>query len=330
MDGVSWTVVGTETLTLPIPFVVGLAVTSRNAAATVVTNIDGVAITVDDTPNSNPTVTLTSPGDGSTHTAPASITVGAAASDTDGTIARVDFFQNGTLIGSDPTSPYSVAWNNVAAGSYSLTAVATDDAGGTTTSAARNITVNEAANQPPAVSLTAPAHGSTHTAPATITVSANASDNDGTIARVDFYQGSTLIGSDTTSPYSITWNNVGAGSYSLTATAVDNAGATTTSAAHSITVGAATTQRNAAFNPSADHNTLVMSYRLEIFAAGANPQSATPLATQDLGKPAVVNGECTADITNTVNGLAPGNYQATVSAVGSGGSSRSAPATFTR
>jgi predicted phage tail protein len=147
---------------------------------------------------------------------------------------------------------------------------------------------------------------------------------------VDFYQGGSLIGSDTSSPYSITWNNVGAGSYSLTARAVDNTGATTTSAAHSITVSAATVQRNAAFTPSADHNTLVNSYRLEIFAAGANPQTATPLATQDLGKPGVVNGECSADITNTLNGLAPGNYQATVSAVGSGGSSRSAPASFTR
>src|SRR5688572_1884355 len=241
-DGVSWTVVGTETLTLPVPFHAGLAVTSRNAAATVVTNIDGVAITVDETPNSNPTVTVTSPADGSTHTAPATITVSANATDTDGTIARVDFFQNGTLIGSDATSPYSVSWSNVPAGSYSLTAVATDDAGGTTTSAARSITVNAAANQPPSVAQTAPANGSTHTAPATITMSANASDSDGTIARVDFYQGGTLIGSDTTSPYSVTWNNVPAGSYSLTARATDDDGGTATSGARTITVNAAPNQ----------------------------------------------------------------------------------------
>jgi hypothetical protein len=74
----------------------------------------------------------------------------------------------------------------------------------------------------------------------------------------------------------------------------------------------------------------VTSYRLEIFAAGANPATATPLATQNLGKPAVVNGECSADVTSTNNGLSPGTYQATVSAVGDGGSSRSAPITFTR
>src|SRR5204862_484060 len=100
---------------------------------------------------------------------------------------------------------------------------------------ARTITVG-AANQAPTVSLTAPANGATFTAPATITVSATAADADGTVAKVDFFAGTTLIGTDTSSPYSISWSNVAAGSYSLTAVATDNAGATTTSAARTITV----------------------------------------------------------------------------------------------
>jgi regulation of enolase protein 1 (concanavalin A-like superfamily)/phosphatidylethanolamine-binding protein (PEBP) family uncharacterized protein len=289
-------------------------------------------ITVNSAPaNQPPSVSLTAPANGATFTAPANITVSANASDTDGTVARVDFFQGTTLIGSDTTSPYSIAWNNVPAGTYSLTARATDDDGATTTSAARTITVNPPANQPPSVSLTAPANGATFTAPASITVSANASDSDGTVARVDFYQGTTLIGSDSTSPYSIQWNNVPSGTYSLTARAIDDDGATTTSAARTIVVNPPpASQRNAVFNPSPDHNTLVNSYLLEIFAAGADPSTATPLATQNLGKPTPVNGEITADVTATINGLSPGNYQATVSAVGSGGSSRSGPATFTR
>ena len=218
----------------------------------------------------------------------------------------------------------------MAAGTYSLTARATDDDAATTTSAAVSVTVNPPANQPPTAALTAPANGATFTAPATITVSANAGDTDGTVARVDFYQGATLIGSDTTSPYSISWSNVPAGTYSLTARATDDDGATTTSAARTITVGGAATQRNAVFSASPDHDSLVSSYLLEIFAAGANPATATPIATQNLGKPAVVNGEITADVTSTINGLSPGNYQATVSAVGSGGSSRSGAAAFTR
>jgi len=328
-DGVAWTVVGTQALTLPTPFYAGLVVTSRNGGATVTTNIDGVALTLNEAPNSSPTVALTTPNDGSTHTAPATIAVSANASDSDGTITRVDFFQNGTLIGSDSSSPYSVSWSNVAAGTYSLTAVATDNDNATTTSAARTVTVT-AGNQPPSVGLTSPANGATFTAPASIVVSANASDADGSIARVDFYQGATLIGSDTTSPYSVTWNNVPAGSYSVTARAVDNTGGTTTSAAHAVTVSTATVQRRAEFTASPDHDTLVTSYRLEVFAAGANPQTATPLATQNLGKPAVVSGQISVDITSTVNGLSPGNYQATVSAVGSGGSSRSTAAAFTR
>jgi hypothetical protein len=139
-----------------------------------------------------------------------------------------------------------------------------------------------------------------------------------------------LIASDATSPYSVTWNNVGAGTYSLTARAVDDDGATTTSAARSVTVTAAQQQRSAIFSPSPDHDSLVNSYLLEVFAAGANPGTASPIATQNLGKPAVVNGEITADVTATINALSPGSYQATVSAVGSGGSSRSAAAAFTR
>jgi hypothetical protein len=274
-------------------------------------------------------VSLSAPADGATFTAPATIAISANAADADGTVARVDFYQGSTLVGSDATAPYSVTWSNVPAGSYTLTARATDDDGAVMTSAARTITVS-AANQPPAVSLTAPANGSTYTAPASITVSATASDTDGTVVRVDFYQGSTLIGSDTSSPFTITWGNVGAGTYTLTARATDDDGAAITSPSRSITVNPAPTQRNAVFTASPDHATLVTSYLFEVFAAGANPATATPIASQNLGKPAVVSGEVTADVTATINALAPGNYQATVSAVGAGGSSRSGPAAFTR
>lgn len=93
-------------------------------------------------------------------------------------------------------------------------------------------------NQSPTVALTAPANGSTHTTGSNIAVSANASDSDGSIAQVEFFRGSASLGVDTTSPYSVTWNNASAGSHSFTAVARDNQGATTTSAAVSITVNA--------------------------------------------------------------------------------------------
>jgi len=383
--------------------------------------------------NLPPNVSLTSPANGATFTAPASVTVSATASDSDGTVTKVDFYAGNTLLGTDTASPYSFTWSNVAAGNYVITAVATDNNGATTTSNAASIavtggggstlpagwtdadvgavgaagsaswttganggtysvtgagadvwgttdalhyaykpltgdgsivarvasiqnvnawtkagvmmrnslspsaaqafmlvaassakgtpfqrrvsdgntsvstsgafvtapywvklvrsgnliTASESAdgtnwtvvasdnftmgstilvglavsshvagtpatatfdnvtiggsnppppNNPPSVSLTSPANGTTLTAPATVSIAANASDSDGTIAKVDFYAGGTLLGTDTASPYSFTWSNVAAGSYVITAVATDNGGATTTSGAVSITV----------------------------------------------------------------------------------------------
>src|SRR6185369_12640984 len=86
---------------------------------------------------------------------------------------------------------------------------------------------------------TSPSNGASFTAPATVTIAASASDSDGSIAQVQFYAGGTLLGTDTTSPYSLTWSNVAAGSYTLTAKAIDNGGAATVSAPIGMTVSAA-------------------------------------------------------------------------------------------
>ncbi len=91
-------------------------------------------------------------------------------------------------------------------------------------------------NASPTVSITSPTNNATFTAPATIAIEATASDSDGTVSKVEFFQGATKLGEDTTAPYSFTWSNVAAGNYSLTAKATDNAGATTTSSVVSITV----------------------------------------------------------------------------------------------
>ncbi|NSL87346.1 glycosyl hydrolase family 8 [Chitinophaga solisilvae] len=94
-------------------------------------------------------------------------------------------------------------------------------------------------NNPPTVSITSPAANASFTAPATVTINATAADSDGTVKKVEFFNGATKLGEDTTSPYSYTWNNVAAGSYSLTAKATDNGNAATTSAAVNISVAAA-------------------------------------------------------------------------------------------
>lgn len=88
----------------------------------------------------------------------------------------------------------------------------------------------------PIVSLTVRGGGTSFIAPAKIRLSADATDSDGVVRKVEFFNGATLLGTDTVSPYTFTWNSVAAGNYLLTAKATDNRGATTKSAAISVTV----------------------------------------------------------------------------------------------
>jgi uncharacterized repeat protein (TIGR01451 family) len=202
------------------------AVATDNLGRTTVSS--PVAITV----NNPPSISITTSSNQDVPTAPAQITINAEASDPDGTISKVEFYQGATVLGTDLTSPYSYTWSNVTAGNYSITAKATDSLGAVTTS----ITVSLSVNAKPSVSLTTPLNGNYFTAPAFVSITASASDPDGSIDRVEFYRGSTLISTVTTSPYTFNWSSVPAGTYTLTARAVDNAGASTTSSGVTITV----------------------------------------------------------------------------------------------
>lgn len=248
--------------------------------------------------NQAPTVNITSPANNATFTSPANVTITASASDADGSVTKVEFYNGGTKLGEATASPYSYSWTNVANGTYTLTAKATDNGGAVSTSGAITITVgtgtgtgcngieawtstgvylagkqvvynnkiyeakwwtqNEqpdlnlgdgkvwkyisdctggGTNQSPVVTLTSPASGATFSAPATVTIAATASDADGTVSKVGFYNGATLLTEVSASPYSYTWSNVAAGTYTITAKATDNSGAVTTSSAATITVG---------------------------------------------------------------------------------------------
>ena len=98
--------------------------------------------------------------------------------------------------------------------------------------------VNVQGDAAPTVTLTQPANGSSFAAPASVTLAATASDPDGTVAKVEFFNGATKLGEATTAPYTLTWSAVPAGSYTLTARATDYLGATATSAPPTITVTA--------------------------------------------------------------------------------------------
>ncbi|SHM73086.1 glycosyl hydrolase family 18 protein [Chitinophaga sp. CF418] len=250
--------------------------------------------------NKAPVVNITSPAGGASFNAPASVTITASASDPDGSVTKVEFYNGSVKLGEATSSPYSYTWTNVGAGNYTLSAKATDNAGAVTTSATIAIVVNgtgggntcdgiaawsasavytanmqvvynskiytakwwtqneqpdthtgdgqvwkyerdcgggtNPGNTSPVVSITSPAGGASFTAPASVTITASASDADGSIAKVAFYNGSTKLGEASSAPYSYTWTNVAAGSYTLTAIATDNGGATTTSAGVNISV----------------------------------------------------------------------------------------------
>ncbi len=124
-----------------------------------------------------------------------------------------------------------------------------------------------------------------------------------------------------------------AGSYTITAVAYDTAGASATSAAVPVTVSGAvsTPPRYVVFTASADHATNVTSYQMRVYTSGANPATATPIATSNLAKPTPAgNGDITVDRASFFTGLAAGNYLATVMAIGPGGQTQSASITFTR
>ena len=85
-------------------------------------------------------MSLTSPLHGATLVGP-TVALVATATDADGTVTRVDFYANATIVGSAAAAPWSMTWDPVAPGTYRLTAVASDNDGLTTVSAAADVTV---------------------------------------------------------------------------------------------------------------------------------------------------------------------------------------------
>jgi len=180
-------------------------------------------------------VTLTSPSQGATVSG--TVTVGANVSIVGTlTVARVDFYVDNALIGSDLTAPYAVSWDTkkVGNGSHALKAVAQDVLGVRWDSSAVTVTVFNDVTAP-SVSITAPANGATVSG--AINVTASASDNVGVVG-VQFLLDGVVRADDTSAPYSIPWDTrtVGDGAHSISAIARDAAGNTRASSTISVTV----------------------------------------------------------------------------------------------
>lgn len=175
---------------------------------------------------------ILSPTNNQTFPAGSDITI---TSDTGGatwTISRIEFYANGNLLGSDTTFPYEFTWNDAPSGEYSLTARAVSPTRAPATSAPVSIEVLPASgNLAPSVNITSPANGTRFAAPATVTVTAGASDSDGSVSSVQFFVNGDLIGTDSSAPYSVDWSGIQNGrTYVLTARARDNDNAERSSA----------------------------------------------------------------------------------------------------
>ncbi len=203
-------------------------------------------------PNAPPAVQLTAPANNSSVEIARSVFLTADATDPDGTIQRVEFYQTSnvigvpgvlstTLIGSDTTAPYQVAWDTHFTGNFTITARAYDNRDAVTNSAPINFSVVISGGQaplpinPPELDL--PNDGQNFPVNANITLRAAQGTGSRPIVRMDFYNGTTLIASDTTAPYEIVWNNVPAGRYAIFARTIANNGAEATSKQADISVG---------------------------------------------------------------------------------------------
>ena len=160
-------------------------------------------------------VSIISPSDSAKFLTNSGITLEADALSENDTVDYVKFYCD-SLLSTDVSSPYSYTWDNVNVGKYYLWATATDKKGnvaiskGITTYVGSNIVINR------------PIDGEKFLMPVNITIEADAWDADGSVSKVEFYQGDNLLGTDYVAPYSFTWNDVQSGTFVITARSTDN------------------------------------------------------------------------------------------------------------
>jgi uncharacterized repeat protein (TIGR02059 family) len=179
--------------------------------------------------NQPPIVSLSSPTKSSTYIAPATITIDANASDPDGSISKVEFYQGTVKIGERTSIPYSYTWKDVPEGNYLITAVAIDNSNLKTTSSAVTVVVEKSFNTInllPVVTIISPKKGTKYKKNDKISIEADATDPDGSITKVEFKSGSAILAELTSKPYVYFWEAADTGTTLITVIATDNLGAT--------------------------------------------------------------------------------------------------------
>ncbi|MGD2036184.1 MAG: Ig-like domain-containing protein [Bacteroidales bacterium] len=176
--------------------------------------------------NEPPTVEITSPSDGATYDFGTSVNISASASDPDGTVDSLEFFVNEEKIGAILTPPYEISRQFSVAGTYELNVVATDNEGLSVTSDTITITIEEEQQMPPQVSITSHQEGDCVEVNSSLTLLADASDSDGTVASVRFSIDGITLETDTEAPFETEWTPGETGLFGISALVTDNDGLT--------------------------------------------------------------------------------------------------------
>lgn len=197
--------------------------------------LDNVYYTGGVSANPAPTVAVTNPVKDTLFTTPATILIRTNAADSNGSVSKVDFFNGDNYLATVTTAPFNYNWQTSVQGVATLIAKATDNQQKTTTSKPVTVFIAAPGNTAPQVSITSPTATTTLLKPAKVIISANVTD-DGSIYKVEFYNGTALLGTVTKAPYTFTWSNVDMGTYTITAKAYDNGKLSTVSSPVTFTV----------------------------------------------------------------------------------------------
>ena len=213
--------------------------------------------------NQPPIINISSPGKSTAYIAPATITIDANASDADGSVIRVEFYSGTTKIGERTSFPWSFTWKEVPEGTYSISAVATDNSNLSTTADPVMVVVEKSANainQFPTVFIVSPVNNARLEAPASVSITANAGDPDGTVEKVEYYIGQKKIGESLEPPYNIVLDCDSAGVYEITARALDNFNAAASSIPVRFTVFSKRINQDISVYPNPNHGTLTVEF----------------------------------------------------------------------
>jgi hypothetical protein len=209
-----------------------------------------------------------------------------------------------------------------------LTAIATDDDGGTATSAPVSIGVSEPANVAPRISISEPLPGATFEAGGNILIAALAEDDDGQVVEVQFYSGTTLLDIITSrrTRYEYLWRNVTPGSYALSTVAFDDDGASSTSSLVEITVNQAPNVPPTVNLTAPGNNETFFTNTPILFAAEASDVDGSVAQVDFFVNGALFNSVSTSPYTITWTTTTSGTYTITADAVDDDGARRTSPA----